>query len=118
MTAFAAPRRLLETDALQGFCCGVDVVDSWVHDLALRSARRKTAVVYVSLADDRVAGLYSLSSHSVLRDDVRGGWFARNSPRQIPTILLGMLGVDRDYQGMGLGAPLLADAIERSVPRR
>jgi ribosomal protein S18 acetylase RimI-like enzyme len=26
-----------------------------------------------------------------------------------------MLGVDRDYQGMGLGGSLLADAIERSA---
>ena len=56
-----------------------------------------------------------MSSHSVLRTDVEGGWLKRNTPEHIPAILLGMLGVDVHFQGQGLGASLLRDAILRSV---
>ena len=38
-----------------------------------------------------------------------------NAPSQVPAILLGMLGVDERYQGMGLGAQLLRDAILNSL---
>ena len=36
-------------------------------------------------------------------------------PRQIPAVILGRLAIDRDWQGRGLGAALLRDAVERSV---
>lgn len=39
-----------------------------------------------------------------------GGGLARNAPSQVPAVLLGMLGVDDDFKGMGLGAALLRDA--------
>lgn len=68
-------------------------------------------MVYVSRCAERVAGFYTLSTHSVVRSDVGGGWLARNAPSQGPAVLLGMLGVDDDFTGMGLGAALLCDAI-------
>ena len=37
-----------------------------------------------------------------------------NAPLQIPVILLGMLGVDMRYQGLGLGKDLLLDEAHRS----
>lgn len=119
MTAFSAPRQLDEKDDLSSFSCGVEIVDDWVRHRAQKAMSHGTAVVYVCLADDRVAGLYSLSAHSVARSDVRGGWLRRNTPEQIPAVLLGMLGVDKDYQGLGIGKSLLRDAIlrARSVSR-
>ena len=35
-------------------------------------------------------------------------------PAQIPVILLGMLGVDKRYQGEGFGRDLLLDAVHRA----
>lgn len=35
-------------------------------------------------------------------------------PAQIPVILLGMLGVDKRYQGEGLGRDLLLDVVHRA----
>lgn len=43
-----------------------------------------------------------------------GGWLRRNVSEQIPAALFGMLGVDRGFQGMGLGKSLPRDAILRS----
>ena len=114
MTAFSAPRQLGEKDDLSNFSCGVEIVDDWARYRAQKAMSQGTAVVYVCLAEDRVAGLYSLSAHSIARSDVRGGWLRRNTPEQIPAVLLGMLGVDRDYQGLGLGRSLLRDAILRA----
>lgn len=48
------------------------------------------------------------------RHDARG-WLARNAPQQIPVILLGMMGVDKDFQGEGLGRNLLLDASKRAL---
>lgn len=42
------------------------------------------------------------------------GWLARNAPDQIPVILLGMLGVSKEYGGRGLGRQLLLDAYHRA----
>ena len=39
----------------------------------------------------------------------------RNSPSQVPTVLLGMMGVDEKFKGLGLGASLLKDAIENGL---
>lgn len=114
MTAFSAPRQLGEKDNLSNFCCGVEIVDDWVHRRAHKAMSQGTAVVYVCLVGTKVAGLYSLSAHSVARSDVKGGWLRRNTPEQIPAVLLGMLGVDKDYQGQGLGRSLLRDAILRA----
>lgn len=114
MTAFSAPRQLSEKDDISSLCCGVEVVDDWAHRRAHKAMSQDTAVVYTCFADNRVAGLYSLSAHSVARSDVKGGWLRRNTPEQIPAVLLGMLGVDKDYQGQGLGRSLLRDAVLRA----
>ena len=39
----------------------------------------------------------------------------RNMPPQIPSVILGRLAMDRAWQGKGLGAALLADALRRCI---
>lgn len=114
MSGFTTPRPLSLSDRLGGFRCGVAVVDHWVAAHAQKAMKNNTAVVYISFCEGRAAGIYSLSAHSVYRDDVQGGWLKRNTPEQIPVTLLGMLGVDACFQGQGLGSSLLRDAIARS----
>ena len=82
---------------------------------ASRARERGTAIVYVTRCGDDIAGFYTLSIHSIAREEVSGGWFRRNALSQVPAILLGMLGVDERYQGLGLGAQLLRDAILNSL---
>ena len=110
---FSRPRPLDDADDIAGFSCGVELVDNWLQSRAKAARRAGSAVVYVSYAGKRLAGFYTLSSQSVSRGKTRG-WLARNAPQQIPVILLGMLGVDREYQGKGLGRNLLLDASKRA----
>lgn len=111
MMRFTKPSQLPEGSRIENFSCGNETIDSWVAKHASMARKRGTAVVYVTYCNGQVAGFYTLSAHSVARFDVSGGWFARNAPEQIPAVLLGMLGVDKRFQGYGLGAQLLRDAI-------
>lgn len=111
MTAFSRPVQLPVGVGIEGFTCGVEVVDCWVVDHSASARRRGTAVIYASYCGDKVAGFYTLSTHSVARADVAGGWFVRNVPDQVPAVLLGMMGVDEEFKGRGLGTALLRDAI-------
>ena len=120
VTGFAAPVPLGDGDSLEGFRSGLAVVDEWAAKYAAKARQRGSAVVYVSRPKDGprtlpgAAGFYTLSSHSVARAGLAGGWLRRNAPADVPVVLLGMLGVDSRYQGNGLGRALLRDAIERS----
>lgn len=111
MKGFTKPVQLPVDVGIEGFCCGTELVDRWARDHSAHARRRGTAVIYASYCGDTVAGFYTLSTHSVARADVAGGWFARNAPEQVPAVLLGMLGVDEAFKGHGLGAALLRDAI-------
>lgn len=110
-TGFSRPVQLAAGEGMKGFRCGIEIVDSWAARHAATARARGTAVVFVSRCAGRVAGFYTLSTHSVVRSDIGGGWLARNAPSQVPAVLLGMLGVDEDFKGRGLGAALLRDAI-------
>lgn len=113
---FTKPRRLAEQDALEEFLSGESAIDAWLHTRAKKAARNGTAITYVSHTQDgHLAGFYSISANSVKRDEIHGGWLARNTPDQIPVILLGMLAVDQSAQGHGLGWMLLQDALNRSL---
>lgn len=111
MISFSRPAPLSPGQNMEGFSCGVEEIDFWVQHYASNARKRGTAVVYVSYCQENIAGFYTLSTHSVARAEVTGGWVVRNTPDQIPALLLGMLGVDTKFQGLGLGAALLRDAI-------
>ena len=111
MTAFSKPVQLPAGKGIEGFRCGSEVVDRWAAHHSAFARKRGTAVIYASYCGEKVAGFYTLSTHSVARADVSGGWFARSAPEQVPAVLLGMMGVDEAFQGCGLGAALLRDAI-------
>lgn len=113
--AFTSPRKLRVEDELSDFFCGMSLIDEWAHNRATKASLQGTAVVYVVFCGDIPAGLYSLSAHSVLREEVKQGWLKRNTPYRILAVLLGMLGVDERFKGQGLGASLLGDAIRRSL---
>lgn len=110
---FTAPRALREGDSVEGFSCGAPLVDDWLATRAKGARKAGTAVVYVTFCEGELAGFYTLSAQSVVRAET-SGWIARNAPAHIPVILLGMMGVDRRYQGAGLGHDLLLDAVHRA----
>lgn len=59
-------------------------------------------------------GYYALAAGSVERARAPGS-LRRNMPEPIPAIVLGRLAIDTHWQGHGLGADLLHDAVLRSL---
>lgn len=111
MSTFTKPVQLPAGTGIEGLECGDETVDDWVRRYSASARKRGSAVVYASFSGDAVAGFYTLSAHSVTKAEIACGWFARNAPEQVPAVLLGMLGVDNRFKGLGLGASLLKDAI-------
>ncbi len=112
--AFRTPRLLSEYDQIGQFDCGVEVINDWLAKHSKRARSLGTAVAYISqLENGAVAGFYTLSMHSLDRAQT-GDWLSRNSPQKIPAVKLGMLAVDKTYQGQGLGEDLLQNALRKA----
>lgn len=111
---FSAPEKLPVGVGITDFSCGDEIVDRWVRKCSHSARKNNTAVIYVTYCGGEVAGFYTLSTYSVSHEEVTGGWLARNTPEPVPAVLLGMLGVDKKYQGMQLGGRLLRDAYKNA----
>ena len=115
MSGFSKPVQLGPGAGIEGFHCEDEIVDTWAERHSASARKRGSAVIYAVYFDETVAGFYTLSTHSVARFDVGGGWFVRNAPEQVPAVLLGMLGVDERFKGRDLGASLLRDAVQNAM---
>uniref|UniRef100_UPI00333F21BE GNAT family N-acetyltransferase n=1 Tax=Castellaniella defragrans TaxID=75697 RepID=UPI00333F21BE len=79
--------------------------------------RRRVAACYVALTDEQhIAGYYTLASASLLLTDLPAN-IGKKLPRYptVPTVRMGRLAVDQAFKGQGLGAALLADALDRAA---
>lgn len=99
------------------FDCGSEPLNRYLREQATQDMRRRVAACFVALADgQRIAGYYTLASASLLLTDLPASK-GKKLPRYptVPAVRMGRLAVDRAFQGQGLGAALLADALDRSA---
>lgn len=90
-----------------------DLVD-WLQRRALANDSARASRTFV-LADGKgLVGYYALAAGAVFPAPAPGS-LRRNMPAPIPAIVLGRLAVDLRWQGRGLGADLLSDAVRRSL---
>ena len=96
------------------FDCGAPPLDEFLSRHALGNHQSGTAKTYVATTDSHiVVGYYSLAASQILYADAPTR-LQKGAPRHpIPVVLLARLAVDRSWQGQGLGAGLLKDAIIR-----
>ncbi len=98
------------------FASGNDRIDAYFRQTVSQDVRRDYAACYVLVdkASGRIAGFYTLSSHSIPLDAVAAD-VAKKLPRypSIPAVLIGWLGRDVHFRGQQVGSLLLADAITR-----
>ncbi|QSJ16442.1 GNAT family N-acetyltransferase [Nostoc sp. UHCC 0702] len=100
------------------FRCGTEALDRYLREQASQDLRRYVATPFVLYDVDanRIAGYYTLAATSIQVADLPEALRAR-LPRYplVSATLLGRLAVDERYQGQGLGAFLLVDALRRSL---
>ncbi|MCO5730854.1 GNAT family N-acetyltransferase [Rhizobium sp. SSA_523] len=97
------------------FSCGNGRIDQYFRETVTQDIKRRYATCFVArdLGSDRIAGFYTLSSSNVPLTAVPEPLKSR-LPRYptVPAVLIGRLGRDQSYAGLGLGEALLFDAIK------
>ena len=98
------------------FHCGEASLDRYLRTQATQDVRRRVANCFVAIevATGRVAAYYTLSAASIPLTDLPAD-ITKRLPRypSVPAVRIGRLAVDEQFQGRGLGAALLADAVHR-----
>jgi GNAT superfamily N-acetyltransferase len=111
----SAPEKLTEEHDFSLFDCNETSINEFAIT-AHKQAKYRNSVIYVSCeaGTKDVKAYYTLSNGSVIRDEPPKS-MQRSSMKEIPVTILGRLGVDKDYQGKGVGLDLLQDALKRSL---
>ncbi|MBB4238940.1 GNAT family N-acetyltransferase [Rhizobium esperanzae] len=107
------PALLGEAHDLQLFNSGHDSLDEWLRRRARANQVSGASRTYVVCEGERVIGYYCLSS-GALAVSHAPGTIRRNMPDPVPMAVLGRLAIDRNWQGKGVGAALLQDAVLRT----
>jgi GNAT superfamily N-acetyltransferase len=96
------------------FDSGQPILDDWLRQHAWKNQQAGASRTFVAteIGSQTVVGFHSLAASSVQLSEAPGP-VRRNMPNPIPAILLGRLAVDRKWQGRGIGASLLQDAVKR-----
>jgi GNAT superfamily N-acetyltransferase len=98
------------------FDCGETSLDLYLHRYANQDIRRRVTRVFVASypgEPQRVIGYYSLSAGSLAAADLPEKFRRRLPKYPVPVALLGRLAIDKSHQGQGIGAILIADALQR-----
>ncbi len=117
MTPDVSGLRLLplhHSHALDDFESGSPARDTWLRTRALSNQDSGDAMTRVAGLGLRVVAFYALSTAAVLRS-VLPGKLRRNAADPVPALLIGQLAVDIRYQGCGIGAILVHDAMRNAL---
>ncbi len=109
-----APTLLTAEHQLSAFGCGQFALDDWLKRRALPNQDTGASRTYVIASDGFVIGYYALASGAVTTSEAPGK-IRRNMPDPIPVMILARFAVDNTWQGKGLGADLLQDAVLRTM---
>ncbi|MFA5160237.1 MAG: GNAT family N-acetyltransferase [Candidatus Omnitrophota bacterium] len=107
------PVLLKPTHQVEGFDCGVEVLNTYLKRFADINNRNGSARTYVALRENVVVGYYTIAPGSVEKERVPGRVGHGLARHPVPIILLARLAVDKSEKGKGLGEGLLKDALVR-----
>ena len=113
MPKITAPELLADHHQLNNFESGVSSLDDWLRRRARSNQENGASRTYVVTCKANVIGYYCLAAGALAASDAPGK-IRRNMPDPIPMTILGRLAVDQKFQGQGIGAALLQDAVLRA----
>ena len=114
----AAPFRVILLDATherKNFQSGSAPLDHYFQQQVSQDMRRRITACFIAVTSEQeIAGYYTLASASVQLTDLPPAT-GKKLPRypSVPAVRMGRLAVDQKFKGQGLGAALLADALDR-----
>lgn len=110
--SLAAPEPIAAHHETAAFACGVETLDYWLKQRAMKNQLTGASRTFVVGNDNRVLAYYALASSAVAAQ-VATGRLRRNMPDPIPVVVLGRLAIDQSIQGRGMGRALVRDACLR-----
>jgi GNAT superfamily N-acetyltransferase len=108
------PEKLNADHDLTQFSCGEPSLDYWLRNRALQNEKTGASRTYVVCAEGCVVGYYALAAGAVAHTEATSR-AKRNMPDPVPVILIGRFAIDSRFQGRGVGADLLRDAVLRTL---
>jgi len=103
---------------LKSFDCNEPTLNKYLTNYASQDIKRYLATVFLGVDSSntqKVIGYYTLSANRIDISELDSEYTKKlpNYP-YLPSILIGRLAVDKDYQGQKLGEYLLLDALNKS----
>lgn len=112
--ALTKPARLADQHDTLRFSCGDDVLDGWLRHRASEQRDEGTST-FVVAQGSRVVGYYSLARGAVERVQVTRWRSRRTFVDPVPALVVSRVAVDSNFQGQGVGARMLRDALMRAA---
>ncbi len=104
-----APEPLHAGHILSSFYCGVESMDNWLRQRAMKNQLTGASRTFVCCDDAKLMAYYSLASSAVMTTAAPGR-FRRNMSDPIQVVVLGRLAVDTSLFGQGVRRALVRDA--------
>jgi GNAT superfamily N-acetyltransferase len=107
--------KLQRTHAVEEFTCGKPELDRFLIRHALQAQQMNSSQTYVGLSNQTAVGYYTMVAGEVRHANAPER-IVKGMPRHpIPLLVLARLAVHSEWQGRGIGAGLLLDALERTL---
>lgn len=107
--------KLARPHAIDAFDCGREPLNRFLIRFALQNQQAGASQTYVALADEQIAGYYTLAVGQVDFDNAPPRLTKGLARHPVPIMLLARLAIATSWQGKGLGAGLLKDAMLRTL---
>jgi GNAT superfamily N-acetyltransferase len=107
--------KLRREHRVEGFDCGRELLNRFLVRFALANQQAGAAQTYLAMSGEEVVGYYSLVVGEVAYDDAPGRLGKGLARHPIPLMLLARLAVGSGWQGRGIGAGMLKDAMRRTL---
>ncbi len=114
MTVFAI-EKLARHHNVDDFDCGEEALNRFLTRFALAKQQANASQTYIGFADNDAIGFYTLVVGEVSYDDAPERLRKGLARHPVPLMLLARLAVSLTYQGKGIGAGLLKDAMLRTT---
>lgn len=115
MTEALRIEKLRREHEVDSFDCGQEPLNRYLARHALQSQQAGASQTYLGLANAEVVGFYTLVVAQVEYDDAPARLGKGLAKHPIPLMLLARLAIATSWQGKGLGAGLLKDAMLRTL---
>lgn len=114
MTAFRI-EKLHRRHAVEEFDCGQEPLNHFLVRYALVNQQANASQTYVGSADDKIIGFYTLVVGEIAYAEASARMTKGLARHPIPVMVLARLAVSTAWQGKGVGAGLIKDALARTL---